>query len=581
MHNRPVIGMVLLLLVASLQAQGDIEKLPSPINTQQYDETSPVLSQDGLKLFFTRTADPDFEATIPNGEGQWTSGQKDEQYQHHLSDIYSEITGIQVSNPYTSKLNQDIWYAPIVGDSVGAPLHPGFPINNALPNSLVSTGMAPDEYVLINEYHRDGSMYSGFSRVHLGDDGSSYPEPMFIYGFDITNANVNMTMTPNGDELILSVDGPDSEGQNDLYVSFYMRDNVWSTPIHIGSDLNTPFQETTPFISPDKRFLYFSSNRPGGPGGNDIYKSERLDWSWLKWSTPVLVGGVNSASDDSQPYFDPQARYLYFTSKRDGSSDIFRQPLFTRQQLKHPIVVKGKIFSTKTNRLIQAEVFWGQLSASQYLEYFNSYNGEFEVTLTEYEPYKFQLRKSNHTAPQILVDPRLIEQQGKDTVELKFYIQPIEPDSGETLVPYYLTKTNSSSLIPDDAMRPSSPDLLAADADDEQSPRSFYDIYFAKSKAIFLPKSDNALFGLTDEMKSNPALEIMITGHTDNIGDGNALMELSVERAEAVKMFLVRNGIDPDRIQTTGRGARDPLYENTTESNRQRNRRVEIKVLNQ
>lgn len=220
MHNRPIIGIALLLLTTIMRAQGDIEKLPAAINTIEYDESSPVLSQDGLKLFFTRTADPDFESAIPDGQGKWVVANKDEQYQHQLSEIYSEIAGTKILNPYTSNLNQDIWMSYIVNDSVQTPIHPGYPINNALPNSLVSTGMSSDEYVLINEFHPDGSMYAGFSRVHMGEDGHTYPEPMYIYGFNIDHSDVNMTMTPNGHELILSINGPESEGMNDLYVSF-------------------------------------------------------------------------------------------------------------------------------------------------------------------------------------------------------------------------------------------------------------------------------------------------------------------------------------------------------------------------
>jgi outer membrane protein OmpA-like peptidoglycan-associated protein len=581
MHNRLLIGVALLLLTTIMRGQEDIEKLPPAVNTPEYDESSPVLSRDGMKLFFTRTADPDFESTIPDGQGKWTTGNKDEQYQNQLSAIYSEISGAKVVNPFSSTLNQDIWFAPIVGDSVQAPLHPGYPINNALPNSLVSTGMSNDEYVLINEFHPDGSMYSGFSRVHMGEDGQTYPEPMYIYGFNVSNSDVNMTMTPNGHELILSINGPESAGQNDLYVSFYVRDNVWSTPIHIGEILNTPYQETTPYLTPDKRFLYFSSNRPGGPGGNDIYRSERLDYTWLKWSTPELVqGDVNSAFDESQPYFDPAARYMYFTSKRDGSSDIFRQRLFDKPRLKKPIVVKGKIINTRTNELTRSEVYWGQLAARQYLEYFNSYNGEFQVTLTEYEPYKFQLRKPNYNAPRILVDPRLIEKQGKDTVEIIFYVQPDEPDSAVSNIRYSISKPSSPQAT-DTLDRFSVTERLPLADSTLFQPTSFYDIYFARSKAIFLPKSDKALYGMADQMKNNPAMMIMIIGHTDNIGDGEALIELSIQRAEAVKMFLVRNGINPSRIQTVGFGAADPLFENTTELNRERNRRVEIKILKQ
>jgi len=188
----------------------------------------------------------------------------------------------------------------------------------------------------------------------------------------------------------------------------------------------------------------------------------------------------------------------------------------------------------------------------------------------------------NFHAPRILVDPRLIEKQGKDTVEILFYLQPGELDSASMAIPG-LGPPTKSFISDSDAKRyhlifPEQVDN--ADTTTAQSPASsFYDIYFAKSKDIFLPKSDNALFELNSEMKNNPNLEIMIIGHTDNIGDGNALVELSNKRAEAVKKFLVQSGISGARIHTFGVGAADPLFENTTESNRERNRRVEIIVM--
>ncbi len=588
MHNRPVIGMVFLLFSLIAYGQGEIEKLPVGINTDAYDESSPVISRDGRKLFFTRTADPDFEATLPNGKGQWTTTEKNDDFLRQLSGIYSEISGTDVTNPTTSVLNQDIWFAPLFGDSIAAAVHPGYPINNALPNSLVSTGMTPDEYVLINEFYQDGSMYAGFSRVHMDDQHQTFPEPMYIYGFNIIQSDVNLTMTQNGHVLILSVKGPRSMGENDLYVSFYLRENVWSTPVHMGEVINSASQETTPYITPDKRFLYFSSNRPGGLGGNDIYKSERLDFTWQHWSEPERVSGdVNSAFDDSQPYFDPEARYLYFTSRRDGSSDIFRQHLFPKPRLIKPIVVRGRIVNSKTGKLTRSEVLWGQLSAKSYLEYFNSYNGQFMVTLAEYEPYKFQLRKAGHLASRILVDPRLIEKQGKDTVDITFYIETendetMESDSmlmAEHTMPedgaYNPLRSQADSLEQfRNEIRHQHPTPSTANA-----ASSFYDIYFLKSKPIILSKSANALNEIMDRLHQNPNLEIMIIGHTDNVGDEGALMELSVERAEAVKAYLVEQGIPAARVQTSGMGATLPLYENSTETGREKNRRVEIKVI--
>jgi hypothetical protein len=112
--------------------------------------------------------------------------------------------------------------------------HPGYPLNNALTNSLVSTGTTPDEYVIINQFYEDGSMYAGFSRIRIHEDGSqSFPQPMHIYDFNVNSSDVNLTMTPSGHVIVLSMDRTDSKGAKDLYVSFYARENVWSAPVNM------------------------------------------------------------------------------------------------------------------------------------------------------------------------------------------------------------------------------------------------------------------------------------------------------------------------------------------------------------
>src|SRR6187549_2448641 len=140
-----------------VSGQGDLEKLPPGINTPEYDETSPVLSINGERLFFTRTADPDFEPTFTDQSGPTSVNAKDENYKERLAAIFSQIAGQEIDDPYTSVYNQDIWYAAITDSTVGQAVHPGYPLNNALPNSLVSVGMVEDEYVIINQFYEDGS----------------------------------------------------------------------------------------------------------------------------------------------------------------------------------------------------------------------------------------------------------------------------------------------------------------------------------------------------------------------------------------------------------------------------------------
>jgi outer membrane protein OmpA-like peptidoglycan-associated protein len=80
-------------------------------------------------------------------------------------------------------------------------------------------------------------------------------------------------------------------------------------------------------------------------------------------------------------------------------------------------------------------------------------------------------------------------------------------------------------------------------------------------------------------MKTHHTLEIMIEGHTDNVGDELALIDLSLQRATVVRDYLVSRGIDKNRIQIAGLGATHPITDNATEGDREKNRRVEIKVI--
>ncbi|MEN9598235.1 MAG: hypothetical protein RL596_546, partial [Bacteroidota bacterium] len=113
-------------------------------------------------------------------------------------------------------------------------------------------------------------------------------------------------------------------GNFDLYMSYYTPQG-WSEPQNMGTAINTDFWESSPAISPDKRTLYFSSNRPGGYGGRDLYVSYRkANGSW----TPAVNMGptINTAGDELAPYIHADNQTLYFTSDGlagYGGSDLY------------------------------------------------------------------------------------------------------------------------------------------------------------------------------------------------------------------------------------------------------------------
>lgn len=243
-------------------------------------------------------------------------------------------------------------------------------------------------------------------------------------------------------------------------------------------------------------------------------------------------------------------------------------------QLKKSLYVRGIIVDAITGKPIRSELVWGPQSTKDYLEFFNSYNGQFEAILSEYEPYKFLPRKPGYLAQRTMVDPRLLEKEGKDTIELILYLTPkdkatpVAESGAETEI---INNESSTTTWKSHREKVATPE--------PEKEVFFYDINFLRAQAIILTKSHKALQELLTLMKQNPTMEILVEGHTDNVGDEAALIHLSEQRASAVRDYLVHHGIDAKRIQVRGMGATKPIHVNDTESGREKNRRVEIQIL--
>ena len=114
---------------------------------------------------------------------------------------------------------------------------------------------------------------------------------------------------------------------------------------------------------------------------------------------------------------------------------------------------------------------------------------------------------------------------------------------------------------------------------DKEETFTLNSIYFIQSTATIKDESYESLDLIVNVLKKNQLLKMKISGHTDNVGEEKSLIKLSLERALAIKDYLVKTGnIDPKRIVAEGKGKSEPLNDNSTEEKKSKNRRVEFTV---
>ena len=459
--------------------------------------------------------------------------------------------------------------------------------------------------------------------------------------------------TPYHDSnLALSADGSilfkyKDDGGGDIYYSERDATGVWGEPAPLPGIINSSFMEKSVTISPDEKTLYFSSNRPGGFGGLDIYRATKD--SKGEWTNVKNVGPkINTEMEEDGLFIDYDNVTLYFSSKGHkgmGGYDVFKATFNPNtnewsdaQNLGYPINTPDDdiyfVSSKDSKRAYYSSV------REDGMGYLDIYLITIPEGLKNTQPVvakpPVELPKDTTTTvvaippveKPLVVKPK-VENQVEPKVEVKKELIPIT---------YIVTVIDAISKTPmeakiklqgakDNVVVGSSPQGNGVYQFNITSPKAkdyrlsvelegyvfqnftlklegattkektinrtiemrklivgvssiLHNIYFDFDKATFTTEAYTELNKLENMMRQNEGMIIELAGHTDAVGTKAYNLFLSKKRAEAVKDYLTKKGIDSRRIQAVGYGKTMPLASNDDEDEgRELNRRVEFKVL--
>lgn len=336
-------------------------------------------------------------------------------------------------------------------------------------------------------------------------------------------------------------------GNLDLYICF-KTPTGWTNPINMGTTINTKYAERAPFLHPDGKTLYFSSEGHPGLGSLDVFKTTRLnDTSWTEWSKPINLGKeLNTISDDWGYKITVKGDSAIFSALNrtigEGGWDIFSVSLPETVQPNKVVTIKGRVLDTK-GKPLQASIKWEDLSNGKFMGELksNAKNGNYFIALPLGKNFGYYAEKNGYYPVSQNID---------------------------------LSKAKLGAEINYDIIMTSIEDIFD-NGKEVVINNIFFDYNKSNLKSESFPEL-NRLYSFVNNLKD---YKLEIVGHTDNIGGKEFNKDLSEKRAEEVAQYLIKKGINQNNINIIGSGSEKPIAPNDNEENRAKNRRVEFKIL--
>jgi len=449
----------------------------------------------------------------------------------------------------TGQYFENIYMANKVNGVWGHAYNIGPPINEQGRHEA-TVGLSPDGQTIFI-YRDDGNGDGNIYTTHLNGTMWTAPEKL-NENIDSKYWEPSASMSADGQNLYFSSNRPGGFGGLDLYRSHMLPNGQWGKAVNLGPKINTEYDEDAPFAHPNGTTLYFSSKGHNTMGGYDIFAStldSNSNGMMQIWDEPVNIGyPVNTPGDDIFFFPTTDGKGAYYSSFKDsgvGEKDIYRIT-FPEKKLENITVYRGVIKSGVDSTVPQnVEIVVTDNETGEQVGVYhpNSATGQYLIILPGGKNYNIVYHADDFLFHSENIDVR--DSSSYRILDKAVDLNPLKV--GERIV--------------------------------------LNNIFFPSGRAELAPESKAELERLYDLMTKFKGLQVEISGHTDAQGSDAINMPLSQHRAEAVVHYIVKMGIDSSRFQAKGYGPTMPIAKNKNADgswNREGmrlNRRIEFKVL--
>ena len=449
-----------------------------------------------------------------------------------LADDYMYFEDIYIA----SKKEDDTWgEAYKISENINSPGHEA------------SIGLSVDGQQLLiysSQEDHDGDIY--LSTL----DGDIWSVPQAFGPVNSADAETHACFNVDGTAVYFTSNRSGGYGGFDLYKVTKLPNGEWSLPLNLGPTINTEYDETAPFMHPDGITLFFSSNGHETMGGYDIFETT-VDEESFTWRKPKNVGyPINTTTDDVFYVTSVDASRAYYASEKqggEGEKDLYLITLVDKKPEEKALTVMTGVFSMGDNKDVpdDAQITVKDAESGEILGIYkpNSKTGKYLFILppgktydVSYEVEGYLFKSENLIVP---------TSSSFDQIEKEINLAPVQ--------------ANESVVM--------------------------NNVFFKYDKDVIIDESLPDLEKMAKLLNKNKKITIEISGHTDSKGADDYNMRLSEKRAQAVKAYLIKNGVDANRISAVGKGETMPIARNENPDGsdnpegRQLNRRIELKVL--